>query len=165
MKRIILAMLVLALVFTVACGGEQTTSDQVQEEETTSEQKQEETTNWDQIQEEGKLTIGMSADYKPFEYTDDDGEIVGFDVDIAKAIGDQLGIEVEFVDTAFDGLIPGLKSEKYDLIMSAMTITEERAKAVDFTDQYFNAGQVVAVMADNNDIKGPEDLEGKKVGV
>ena len=145
MKKTILAMLVLMLVFTVGCGGEQST--------------------WEQIQEEGQLTIGMSADYKPFEYTDENGDIVGFDVDIAKAIGEKLGVEVKFVDTAFDGLIPGLKSAKYDLIMSAMTITEKREKAVDFTDQYFNAGQVVAVMEDNNNIKGPKDLDGKKVGV
>lgn len=145
MKKLILSILVFTLVFAVGCAGDQTT--------------------WDKVEDEGKLTIGMSADYKPFEYTDENGEIVGFDADIAKAIGEKLGVEVEFVDTAFSGLIPGLKSNKYDLIMSAMTITEKRAKAVDFTDQYFNAGQVVAVMDDNNNIKGVEDLKGKKVGV
>jgi len=145
MKKLVLSILVLTLAFAVVgCGGEQDT--------------------WEQIQDEEKLTIGMSADYKPFEYTDEDGQIIGFDVDIAKAIGEKLGVEVEFVDTAFDGLIPGLKSGKYDLIMSAMTITEKRAKAVDFTDPYFNAGQVVAVTADNDNIQSVEDLEGKKVG-
>ena len=145
MKKLILSVLVLTLLFAVGCAGDKTT--------------------WDKVEDEGKLTIGMSADYKPFEYTDENGEIVGFDVDVAKAIGDKLGVEVEFVDTAFSGLIPGLKSNKYDLIMSAMTITEKREKAVDFTDQYFNAGQVVAVMDDNNNIKSIEDLNGKKVGV
>ena len=146
MKKLLLSILVLALVFAVGCSSEPETT-------------------LDKVQEEGILTIGMSADYKPFEYTDENGEIVGFDVDIAKAIGEKLGVEVKFVDTAFSGLIPGLKSDKYDLIMSAMTITEERAKSVDFTNQYFNAGQVVAVMEDNNDIKGHKDLTGKKVGV
>ncbi|MBM7557284.1 basic amino acid ABC transporter substrate-binding protein [Halanaerobacter jeridensis] len=145
MKKLILSVLVFTLVFAVGCAGDQTT--------------------WDKVQDEGKLTIGMSADYKPFEYTDENGEIVGFDADIAQAIGEKLGVEVEFVDTAFSGLIPGLKSNKYDLIMSAMTITEKREKAVDFTNQYFNAGQVVAVMDDNNSIQGVKDLEGKKVGV
>ena len=145
MKKLILSVLLFTLVFAVGCAGDQTT--------------------WDKVQDEGKLTIGMSADYKPFEYTDENGEIVGFDADIAQAIGEKLGVEVEFVDTAFSGLIPGLKSNKYDLIMSAMTITEKREKAVDFTNQYFNAGQVVAVMDDTNSIQGVEDLKGKKVGV
>ena len=77
MKKLVLSILVLTLAFAVVgCGGEQDT--------------------WEQIQDEEKLTIGMSADYKPFEYTDEDGQIIGFDVDIAKAIGEKLGVEVEF---------------------------------------------------------------------
>ena len=146
MKKLLLSIFIVTLVFAVGCSSEPETT-------------------LDQVQQEGTLTIGMSADYKPFEYTDENGEIVGFDVDVAKAIGDKLGVEVEFVDTAFSGLIPGLKSDKYDLIMSAMTITEKRAKSVDFTNQYFNAGQVVAVMDDTQNIKSVEDLTDKRVGV
>ena len=145
MKKIILAMLVLMLVFTVGCGEKKNTLKQ--------------------IEDEGTLTIGVTADYMPFEYINKDGDIVGFDVDIANAIATKLGVEVKFIDTAFDGLIPGLKSDKYDLIISAMTITEKREKAVDFTEPYFNAGQVIAVMKEDNNIKNLKDLAGKKVGV
>mgnify|MGYP006294561971 CR=1 FL=1 len=142
-------MLVLGLItvlLAAGCGGQQTTT-------------------WDQVKEKGELVVGMSADYKPFEYHDEDDKIVGFDVDVARAIADELGVELKLKDTAFDGIIPGLKSKKYDMIMSAMTITEKRKKAVDFTDSYFDAGQVIAVKKGNNQIKGPKDLEGKAVGV
>jgi polar amino acid transport system substrate-binding protein len=150
-KILLLALLSLALVVSVAgCGGEK---------------KEEAKTTFDKIKEEGKIVIGCSADYKPFEYTDEDGKIVGFDVDFMKAIGQELDLEVEFKDTAFDGLIPALNSKKHDVIVSAMTITEKREKAVDFTEPYFNAGQVIAVMKDSDAIQGPEDLEGKLVGV
>jgi len=122
-------------------------------------------TTFDQITAKGKIVVGTSADYKPFEYIDQDGKIVGFDVEIMKAVGKELGLKVEFVDTAFDGLIPSLKSKKYDVVVSAMTITEKREKAVDFTQPYFNAGQVIAVMDNDDSIKSPEDLTGKVVGV
>lgn len=146
MKKLMLVLGLITVLLAAGCGGQ-------------------ETTTWEQIKEEGELVVGMSADYKPFEYHDEDDKIVGFDVDVARAIADELGVELKLKDTAFDGIIPGLKSEKYDMIMSAMTITEKRKKAVDFTNSYFDAGQVIAVNKDNNQIKGPEDLEGKVVGV
>ncbi|ADL11821.1 basic amino acid ABC transporter substrate-binding protein [Acetohalobium arabaticum] len=125
----------------------------------------EEKTTFNEIKEEGKLVVGCSADYKPFEYPNEEGEIVGFDVELMEAVGEELGLEVEFKDTAFDGLIPSLKSKKFDVIVSAMTITDKRAEAVDFSEPYFNAGQVIAVKEGSTDIQGPEDLAGKVVGV
>jgi len=120
---------------------------------------------WDKIKEEGELVVGMDAAYKPFEYQDENGEIVGFDVDILKAITDKLGVELDLQNTSFDGIIPGLQAKKYDLIMSAMTITEDRKKAVNFSDPYFDASQVIAIMEDNNEIKGVDDLQGKVIAV
>ncbi len=113
----------------------------------------------------GKLTIGTEASYRPFEYHNEDDKIVGFDIDIAKAVADELGVELEIKDIAFDGLIPGLKTKKFDMVIAAMTITEERKKAVNFSKPYFNAGQVIAVVEDNDQIKNVNDLVGKKVGV
>jgi len=120
---------------------------------------------WDKVQAEGKLVVGMDAAYKPFEYQDKNGEIVGFDVDVLKEVAKKLDIKLDLQNTSFDGIIPGLQAKKYDLIMSAMTITEERKKAVNFSDPYFNAGQVIAAMGDNSSVKGVKDLEDKIVAV
>jgi polar amino acid transport system substrate-binding protein len=146
MKKIILLTLVFALFIMAGCSS--------QEQGT-----------WQKIEKEGKLVVGMSADYKPFEYHDKGDNIVGFDVDVLKEVSKKLNLKLELKDTAWDGIIPGLQAKKYDLIMSAMTITEERKKAVDFSESYFNAGQIIAVLDGNNNIKSVEDLKGKKVGV
>lgn len=112
------------------------------------------------------LTVGMDATYPPFEYINETTEeFEGFDVDLMKEIGKRMGLEVEFVNVAWEGIIPGLVAHKYDVICSAMTITEERKKQVDFSDPYFEAWQVIVVRADNTDISKAEDLAGKVVGV
>ena len=114
----------------------------------------------------GVLKVGTSADFPPFEYQDEKtGEYLGFDVDLIKAVGEKMGMEVEIVNTAWDGLIPGLLTGNFDCIISAMTITEERQKAVDFSDEYFDASQVIVTKIDNDDILGVDDLEGKEISV
>ncbi len=115
---------------------------------------------------EGVLTVGSDIAYPPFEYTDEKtGKYTGFDVDLMTEIAKRLGLEVKFVNTAWDGIIPGLMAKKYDVICSAMTITEERAKQVDFSDPYFEAKQVILTSASDTSIKGVKDLNGKKVAV
>ncbi|SDL55201.1 basic amino acid ABC transporter substrate-binding protein [Halarsenatibacter silvermanii] len=95
-------------------------------------------------------TVGTSAGFPPFEYVED-GEIVGFDIDLMEAIGEEQGFEVEFVDISFDSLIPGLNAGQFDIVAAGMTITEERAEVVDFTDPYFSANQAVLVREDSED--------------
>ncbi|TDX52449.1 basic amino acid ABC transporter substrate-binding protein [Orenia marismortui] len=119
----------------------------------------------EKIKEEGKLVVGTEASYRPFEYHNAKDEIVGFDIDIAKALSKELGVELEIKDIAFDGLIPSLKTKKFDLVIAAMTITESRKKSVDFSTPYFNAGQVIAVLDSEDQIQNVEDLVGKTVGV
>lgn len=113
------------------------------------------------------LKVGSDVAYPPFEFADEKTkEYKGFDMDFVRAIGKYLGYsEVEIVNTAWDGLIPGLLNGNYDCIISAMTITEERAKAVNFSDEYFSAGQAVVVRKNDNSIKGRDDLKGKVVSV
>ena len=113
------------------------------------------------------LKVGSDVAYPPFEFADEKTkEYKGFDVDFIKAIGKHLGYDsVEIVNTAWDGLLPGLINGNYDCIISAMTITEERAKAVNFSDPYFEAGQAVVVRKNDNSIKKKEDLKGKVVSV
>lgn len=112
------------------------------------------------------LTFNVAQDmaYAPFEYINDDGEPEGFDVDLIKAIAAEMGFAVNLVNTNWDGIIPSLLAETSDMIISAMTITEERQQSVTFSDPYFEATQYVAVKSDSP-IKTLEDLQGKKVGV
>jgi peptide/nickel transport system substrate-binding protein len=109
--------------------------------------------------------IGTNAEYPPFENVDEAGEIVGFDVDLFEAIAEVAGFEFEWVNTRWDGIFVALQSGEFDAVISAATITEERAEIVDFSDPYFNAGQMITVRAGETGIKGPEDLAGRKVGV
>ena len=113
----------------------------------------------------GEVKIGVNAEYPPFEFVDEQGNIVGFDPELLVAIAEEAGIEYEFVNTRWDGIFVALASGEFDAVMSAATITEERAKTVDFSDPYFDAGQMITVRADATDISGPDDLAGRKVGV
>jgi len=119
----------------------------------------------DEIRARGELVVGSDAAYPPFEFVDKDGNIVGIDIDIAKAIADHLKVKLRVVNTSFDGIIPALLAKKFDMIISAMTITPERAKQVDFSIPYYNAGQLITVREDDNRIKSEKDLQGKIVAV
>ncbi len=113
----------------------------------------------------GVLTVGSDIAFPPFESKDENtGEIIGFDIDLAAEIADRLGLELEIVPALFDSIIPALNGKKFDLVISAMTITEKREEEVDFSDPYINSNQSIAVAADS-DIDAVEGLSGKIVGV
>jgi len=117
--------------------------------------------------EEGpvKIVVATDATWPPMEYVDEKTkEIVGFDVDLMKAIADAAGFEVEFKNTAWDGIFAGLAAGKYDAVMSSVTITEERKKEMDFSKPYINAGQVLIVRKEVTGVTTLEDLKGKTVG-
>ncbi|MBN1581246.1 MAG: transporter substrate-binding domain-containing protein [Anaerolineae bacterium] len=110
--------------------------------------------------------IGTNAEYPPFESVDDAGNVIGFDADMMDAIAEKAGFEYEFVNTRWDGIFVALQSGEFDAVISAATITDERAEIVDFSDPYFNAGQMIAVrIADKDTINTVADLDGLKVGV
>jgi polar amino acid transport system substrate-binding protein len=109
--------------------------------------------------------VGTNAEYPPFENVNEAGEIVGFDVDLLTAIAREAGFEFEWVNTRWDGIFVALQSGEFDAVISAATITDERAEIVNFSDPYFNAGQMIAVREGETRIEGPGDLAGKKVGV
>ena len=112
------------------------------------------------------LVMATSADYAPFEYIESDksDEIIGFDVDLAKAIAGKLGYEVEVKDMDFGGLVQSLKSGQADFVLAGMTPTEKRKKNVDFSDIYYTAQHMI-ISTTENGIETIEDLEGKTVGV
>jgi len=109
------------------------------------------------------LVMATSADFPPFQYYEGD-QIVGLDVDIAKAIVERLGFELKIEDMNFNSIIPALQAHRADFAMSAMTKTEERAQMIDFSVSYYTGRQVIIVREDS-DIQTPEDLEGLNVGV
>lgn len=121
------------------------------------------------IKEKGKIVLGTSADYPPYEFhktIDGKDTIVGFDIEIAKAVAADLGVELEIVDMKFEGLLPALMGGKIDFIVAGMNPTEERKKSVDFSVVYFDPHQTVLVAADQKEALGTiESFKGKIVGV
>ncbi len=112
-----------------------------------------------------KVKIGTEGAYPPFNSIDPNGQLVGFDIDIAKALCAAAKFECEFVVQDWDGIIDGLNAKKYDAIIASMSITEERKKVVDFTNKYYNTpAKFVAKKGAGLDIS-PEGLKGKAVGV
>lgn len=121
------------------------------------------------IQEKGKVVVGMSADYAPYEfhYIDENGKDVigGFDVDIANEIANSLGVELVIQEMDFDALVAALPAGKIDLVISGMNPTEKRAKVVDFSEIYYNSQHGILVRSEDMDkYKTFADLEGVKVG-
>jgi polar amino acid transport system substrate-binding protein len=115
------------------------------------------------IASDGKIVVGSDASYAPNEFVDTDGTtIIGMDVDLGKAVGQKLGLEVEFQNSAFDGILPGIAAKKYELGMSSFTDNAEREKQVDMVT-YFSAGTKLAVPKGNPDGIKIDDLCGKTV--
>jgi polar amino acid transport system substrate-binding protein len=120
----------------------------------------------EEIKKSGQLRIGVEPGFIPFEMTLSNGEWIGFDVDMMEAFAKQLGVKLSFVDTKWDGIIPALMAGKFDLIVSGMTITEERKKAVLFSDPYYDAGLLVMISAAAKDkFKKLADLDKPNIKV
>lgn len=116
-----------------------------------------------QIQESGVLKVGVEGTYPPYTYHDEDGELTGFDVDVAKAIADKLGVEADFTESAWDSLLAGIDSGRLDTVINAVSITDERSEKYDFAGPYFYITQQIVVAKDNDDIVDMDSLNGKKM--
>jgi polar amino acid transport system substrate-binding protein len=133
----------------------------------------EEDETWARIQGKGLMRVGMDASWPPFEYVDDDGQIVGLDADLAQAIGQCLGVEVELVNVGFDSLYDALYVGRFEAIISALPYDPLLLGDVAYSISYFNAGQVLVVRSDegeisesaNQRISEAKDLSGKRLGV
>lgn len=110
------------------------------------------------------LVMGTNASFPPYEYVDDNNKIVGIDAEIAQAIADKLDMKLEIKDMEFDSLIPAVKSDSIDMVLAGMTVTDERKQSVNFSDSYSTGVQVI-IVKEGSDIKSPDDLKGKKIGV
>lgn len=113
------------------------------------------------IQAAGKITVGLEGDWQPFSYHDEDDNLVGYDVEVAQNIAEDLGVEADIVEGPWDGLFAGMDSGRYDIVVNGVDVTEERQEKYDFSEPYAYDHTVLIVSSDNTDITSFEDLDGK----
>lgn len=160
MKKFSVAMLSMLLagsMLLTGCGSS-TSSDSASADDTAND------TTASTEETGGTLRMGTNATFPPYEYVDENSEVAGIDADVAAAIAEKLGMELEITDMEFDSLIPALQSDTVDVVLAGMTVTDERKESVDFSDSYASGVQVIIVTEDS-DIATVDDLEGKSIGV
>ncbi|MGR6117596.1 substrate-binding periplasmic protein [Aeribacillus composti] len=159
MKKIrwFISLIAIAALILSACG-----NNNDQKEKQTQDQEK---NALQEIKDKGEITVGIMGTYAPYNFMNENKEYDGFDVDIAKELAKRLGVKANFVAQEFSGLIPGLQKGKFDILVSQVTITDERKKQIDFTEPYITNKVKVIVREDNNDIKSVNDFKGKTIGV
>ena len=115
-----------------------------------------------QIKERGSIIVAMEGTWAPWTYHDEDDNLVGYDVEVAQNIAEKLGVEVEFVEGAWDGLLAGLDAGRYDIMVNGVGVTDERAEKYNFSTPYAYNKTAVIVRGDYDEISSMEDLKGKK---
>ncbi len=117
----------------------------------------------DKIKAAGKIVVGIEGTYPPFTYHEADGAPAGIDVELAQKIAEKLGVEVEFVDGAWDSLLIGIDSGRFDTVINCVGITDERKEKYDFSDPYYYEAWQIVTRSDDDSIKSEEDLKGKTI--
>ena len=115
-----------------------------------------------QIKERGSIIVAMEGTWAPWTYHDEDDNLVGYDVEVAQNIAEKLGVEVEFIEGAWDGLLAGLDAGRYDIMVNGVGVTDERAEKYNFSTPYAYNKTAVIVRGDYDEISSMEDLKGKK---
>ncbi|KPU45676.1 cystine-binding periplasmic protein precursor [Oxobacter pfennigii] len=168
MKRVLAILLTVAMSFAVmaGCTNQNSGSGNQTEDIVASVKKSDAIAAAlpDRVKTAGKIMIGVDDSYPPMEYRDDNNALVGFDVDFGNALGKKLGVEVEWVPTAWEGIIPSLQAAKFDFILSSLSITDERKLEIGFSEPYIQGGPVIITLKENTSIKSGDDLVGKVVG-
>lgn len=148
----IIAILLLSILLA-ACGGSGTAVNAAKDKDSLQ-----------RVKDTGKLTVVGSGGYPPFNFFDDNGKVVGFDVDVGQAIAERMGVELNYVTSDWDGLVEGLRNKRYDGILGSMAITEDRLKVVAFSDPYYYSGAQLVVRSDSG-ITDSTQMKGKTIGV
>src|SRR5699024_3191396 len=159
-KRNLFLVLLLGLILTVAaaCGS---SDNNVEAEDNTANNAG---NSNDDNGDKDVYTVAKDNSYAPFEFINEEtDELEGFDVDLIKALADEAGIEIEIQQLEFDGIVAGVGSGKFDIGIAGMTITEEREENIDFSQPYYEAGLILAVDEDNDEIESIDDVDGKVV--
>ncbi|SMB86715.1 amino acid ABC transporter substrate-binding protein, PAAT family [Desulfonispora thiosulfatigenes DSM 11270] len=163
MKKGLLLILVLVLglsLLVTGCGDKKEEAPAPNGEETATGDG-----SWKRVQDAGKIKAGLDDGFPPMGFRNDKGELVGFDIDMGKEITKRTGLEIEWVPTDWNGIVPSLLAKKFDVIHSGMNMWEERKEAINFAGPYGVASQVILVKKDNNDkIESLEDLKDQVIG-
>ncbi|MBE6065874.1 ABC transporter substrate-binding protein [Clostridium cochlearium] len=159
MKKIlsILGVFLLSTLLIVGCGSKNTADKE-------NNKNEKNLSTLEKVKKEGVLKMGLNDTYPPMEFRDEKHNLVGFDVDLGEEIAKKLGVKLEIITNDWSGIILSLKSKKYDMILSTMSITDERKKEINFSEPYIVGGQKLVVKEDEKDIKTVEDLKGKIIG-
>jgi polar amino acid transport system substrate-binding protein len=120
--------------------------------------------SYDKIKEKGKFIVGLDDTFAPMGFKNEKGEIVGFDIDLAKEVAKRMGVEAEFSPREWSSIIFELKSGNIDMVWNGMTITPEREKQIAFSNPYFSNDQIIMTLS-NSSVKTAKDLKDKKIGV
>ena len=156
MKKLIALLLAALMVLALAACASNASTDTTAPADSAAETESPAEEAADSTAASGKLTMATEATFPPYEYYDGDA-IVGIDVEVAQAIAAKLGMELEVTDIAFDSIIPGIQTGKYDMGMAGMTVTDERKEQVNFSDSYATGVQVV-IVKDDSAIASVDDL-------
>lgn len=156
MKKSVLTLLLSAIILASSIVG--CTINKANPEETMDS-----TTELECLVKKGKLLCGTEVGYYPMEFYDDSGTAVGLDIDVANEVGKRLGLEVEIIDTAWEGIFSGLDTRRYDIIFG-VTVTPERAKEMSFSNTYIESWQSIVTKKGSIDISSIQDIAGLKVG-
>lgn len=166
-KKIISLMMVMTMTcgLFAGCGSDKASNDVAADAGTESSSDTASDSSSDDllstIKERGYITVAMEGTWAPWTYHDEDDNLVGFDVEVAKAVADELGVDVQYQEGEWDGLLAGVQSGRYDIMVNGVGYTEERAQAYTFSDPYCYNKTALIVRGDNEDIKSLEDLKGK----
>ena len=154
-KRIFAAVLAAGLSLLAACGQGTAPSSG------SGDQSQPSAGLLDQIRQRGEIVVAMEGTWAPWTYHDSTGELVGYDVEVAQAIGEKLGVQVSFVESGWDSLLAGLESSRFDIVVNGVEIDDGRREKFDFSAPYAYNRTAVIVRGDNEAIQSMEDLAGK----
>ena len=164
MKRwTMMLLLSMTMILVVACGNNNNTNNKTNNG-TPNTEKSANQNSLDAVKASGKLSIGTEGTYAPFTYHDSNGDLTGFDVEIAREITRRMGVTPEFIETQWDGLIAGMDAQRFHVIFNEVSITDERKVKYDFSDPYIVSRASLIVSSNNTDIKSFADLKGKKSG-
>ena len=161
MKKILALMLALVMMMTMVVG---CTPKEEAEAPAETETPAEEDTSLQAIMDQGYIVLGLDDTFAPMGFRDENNEIVGFDIDLAKEVAERLGVELRLQPIEWDSKVLELQSGNIDMIWNGLTITEERKENINFSKPYFNDRQVIIVLIDSP-VKTKADLEGTQVGV
>ena len=163
-KKLFSTLLTVSMIaaLAVGCGNSSSGEDSGDSQDSSSDGEQ---TTYEKIMEKGVMTVGTEGTYQPFTYHDENDELTGYDVEVAKAIGEKMGVEVEFSEITWEGLLASLDNGTVDLVLNQVGVTDEREEKYDFTDPYLYSYIALITTGDNTEIDSWESARGKKTSL